>query len=96
MSDTHVNAYVMELADKEAQLATLAGEVDALKRQIASMPVDATPEVAEVAPTPTAPTPAPEQEVPSTPTVTEIEVTDGDANEPTEEPQTATNSGAKK
>lgn len=37
MSDTHVNAFKLELSEKEAQLATVKGEVEALKRKVSAM-----------------------------------------------------------
>jgi hypothetical protein len=48
MSETQPNAFRLTLADKEAQAATLKGEIDALKRKIASFEPDAVPQTKDV------------------------------------------------
>lgn len=68
MSDTHVNAFKMELAEKQAQLAALQGEVNALQRRVDSMePVEAPATPAQPEATPAA-----------DPEVTKVDVKDGD------------------
>lgn len=51
MSDTHVNAYKLELADKEQELAVLEGEIARLKKTIKSRE-DADTEAPESEPRP--------------------------------------------
>lgn len=36
MSDTHPNAFRLELADKEKQLASLKGEIESLKKKVSA------------------------------------------------------------
>lgn len=48
MSDTNVNAYRLELADKERQLTTLQGEIDSLKKTIRSIEPEEEPTKEEV------------------------------------------------
>lgn len=74
MADTHINAYFVELADAEKELAVAQGHVNSLKDQIKALtpvvPKVATPKVAKVAKTiPVTETPAPVVETPPAPVV---------------------------
>lgn len=76
MSETHVNAHRLELAEKEAAMAVLKGEVDSLKKKIASL--DPTPDEVK-SDRPKEETAPAEEATPTKPV--EIEVKDGDVTE---------------